>query len=142
LRYNKIVLDKHLNYLYNIHITKEKDMDLWTTLKHLEKEHNCIIYGVLEPQGVVNDLGYWAEFDCYQADSGVFLIDAYDIPTDVLLQAMKYAYNTEGTSGDRDCYNAMVTATGEWLIDEYKTQQCVCGEINCNEQYAHTTSGV
>lgn len=116
-------------------------MELWTTLKHLEQQHNCIIYGVLEPQGVVNELGYWAEFDCYQSDSGNFLIDAYDIPSDVLLQAMKYAYNVEGNTGDIS-YDAMITTIGAWLTDEYKMQQCVCGKLNCDEQYAHTTSGV
>lgn len=115
-------------------------MDLWTTLKQLEKEHDCLIYGILEPQGVAEDLSYWREFDTSEPLDENFIMNAHDIPKQIMLDAFESAYNN--ATSEYDNYNCMVEMVGEYIIDKLKERQCVCGEIDCQEEYAHTTSGV
>lgn len=115
-------------------------MDLWTTLKHLEKEHDCLIYGILEPQGVAEDLSYRREFDTSEPLDENFIMNSYDIPKKLMLEAFDYAINN--TSCEHDSYNTMVEMVGEYIIYVLKEKQCVCGEIDCPDEYAHTTSGV
>ena len=114
-------------------------MDLWTTLKHLEKEHDCLIYGILEPQGVAEDLSYRREFDTSERLDENFIMNSYDIPKQLMLEAFDYAINN--TSCEHDSYNTMVEMVGEYIIYVLKEKQCVCGEIDCPDEYAHTTSG-
>lgn len=115
-------------------------MDLWTTLKHLEKEHNCLIYGILEPQGVAEDLSYWHQFDTTEPVSEDFLMNAHDIPTQLMLDAFENAY--DNSSCEYDSYNNMLEEVGEYIVEKLKERQCVCGKIDCPDEYAHTTSGV
>jgi len=115
-------------------------MDLWTTLKQLEKEHDCLIYGILEPQGVAEDLSYWREFDTSEPLDENFIMNAHDIPKQIMLDAFESAYNN--ATSEYDNYNCMVEMVGEYIIDKLKEKQCVCGEIDCQDEYAHTTSGV
>lgn len=115
-------------------------MDLWTTLKHLEKEHDCLIYGILEPQGVAEDLSYRREFDTSEPLDENFIMNSHDIPKKLMLEAFDYAINN--TSCEHDSYNTMVEMVGEYIIYVLKEKQCVCGEIDCPDEYAHTTSGV
>ena len=114
-------------------------MDLWTTIKHLEKEHNCIIYGILEPQGVAEDLSSWSNFDAEERTED-FIMDSYDIPTQLMLEAFENAYNN--ISSEYDNYNTMLEVVGDYIVDKLKAKQCVCGAVECPDEYAHTTSGV
>ncbi len=114
-------------------------MDLWTTLKHLEKEYDCLIYGILEVQGVSEDLSRWSAFDVDSMDED-FLMSSYDIPKQLMLEAFENAYNN--TSCEYDNYNSMLEDVGDYIIKILKERQCVCGEIDCQDEYAHNTSGV
>ena len=114
-------------------------MDLWTLLKQIEKSGACVIYGVLEVQGVAEDLSYWREFDKSEPMSEHFIMDSHDIPKQMMLDAFQYAVNR--SSCEYDNYNYMVEMVGEYLIEKLKERQCVCGDIDCEEEYACTTSG-
>lgn len=115
-------------------------MDLWTTLKHLEKEHDCLIYGILEPQGVAEDLSYWNEFCTDEPLHEDFIMNSYDIPKQLMLEAFQFAYDSAGCEYDN--YTSMIEYVGDFIVDKLKSQQCVCGVVNCPDEYAHTTSGV
>lgn len=115
-------------------------MDLWTTLKQLEKEHDCLIYGILEPQGVAEDLSYWREFDTTEPVDENFLMNSYDIPKQLMLDAFDNAYNN--TSCEYDSYTNMIDMVGDYIVEKLKENQCACGKIDCPDEYAHTTSGV
>jgi|TARA_Y100000289_G_C3916285_1_gene147614 hypothetical protein len=114
-------------------------MDLWTMLKQIEKSGDCVIYGVLEVQGVAEDLSYWREFDKSEPTSEHFIMDSHDIPKQMMLDGFQYALNR--SSCEYDNYNYMVEMVGEYLIEKLKERQCVCGDIDCEEEYACTTSG-
>lgn len=114
-------------------------MDLWTTITHLEKEHNCRIYGILDQQSLAEDLSTWYAFDENEKHED-FLMSSYDIPTELMTQAMDVALANAGC--DFDNYNSLVEEVGDYIIQSLKERQCVCGEIDCQDEYAHTTSGV
>jgi hypothetical protein len=56
-----------------------------------------------------------------------------------MLDGFQYALNK--SSCEYDNYNYMVEMVGEYVIEQLKAKQCVCGDIDCEEEYAHTTSG-
>ena len=87
---------------------------LWTVLKKVEEFYECTIYGVLELQEVQNELSYYPNFD---KDFDGHIIDAFAIPKQHLLQAMKYAY--DNISGEYDSYQDYIDLIESYLIDLY-----------------------
>lgn len=115
-------------------------MDIWTMLKQIEKSGDCLIYGILEVQGVAEDLSGWPEFDSSEPMSHLYLMDSHDIPKQLMLDAFQVAYNN--TSCEYDSYNNMLEAVGEYIVEELKKKQCVCGTIDCEDAYGCVTHGV
>ena len=70
---------------------------LWTVLQKVEEFYECKIYGVLDMDSLMNDLSYYPNFDKEWKDH---IIDAYKIPKQDLLRAMKYAYDNTGGEYD------------------------------------------
>ena len=114
-------------------------MDLWTMLKQIEKSADCIIYGVLDLQSVENDLAMYAEFDSENSMGEEFIISASDISKQDLLDAMQFAYRKVDDCNDG--YNQYLDVIHEYLVVNLKLRQCVCGNIDCKDEYSHTTSG-
>tara|TARA_R100001510_G_C7525186_1_gene118996 strand:- start:46 stop:393 length:348 start_codon:yes stop_codon:yes gene_type:complete len=115
-------------------------MDLWTMLKQIEKSGDCVIYGVLEVQGVAEDLSYWKEFDTSEPKSKDFIMNSHDIPKQMMLDAFEVAVNN--SSCEYDNYNYMVEMVGEYIVEKLKEKQCVCGTIDCPDEYGCVTHGV
>ena len=87
---------------------------LWTVLKKVEEFYECTIYGVLELQEVQNELSYYPNFD---KEHNEHIKDAWDIPKQDLLRAMKYAY--DNISGEYDSYQDYIDLIETYLIDLY-----------------------
>lgn len=88
---------------------------LWTVLKKVEEFYECTIYGVLELQEVQNELSYYPNFD---KEHNEHIKDAWDIPKQDLLRAMKYAY--DNISGEYDSYQDYIDLIESYLIDLYR----------------------
>ena len=87
---------------------------LWTVLQKVEEFYECKIYGVLDMDSLMNDLSYYPNFD---KDWHEHIIDAYKIPKQDLLRAMKYAY--DNTGGEYDGYQDHLDHIESYLIDLY-----------------------
>ena len=114
-------------------------MDLWTMLKQVEKSADCIIYGVLDLQSVEQDLSSYAEFDSENTMDEEFIIEASSISKQDLLKAMRFAYRKVDDCNDG--YNQYLDVIHKHLVVNLKLRQCVCGNIDCDDEYSHTTSG-
>ena len=87
---------------------------LWTVLQKVEEFYECKIYGVLDMDSLMNDLSYYPNFDKEWKDR---IIDAYKIPKQDLLRAMKYAY--DNTGGEYDGYQDHLDQVEAFLVDLY-----------------------
>ncbi len=87
---------------------------LWTVLNKVEEFYECKIYGVLDIDGLQNDLSYYPNFD---KDWHEHIIDAFQIPKQDLLRAMKYAY--DNTGGEYDGYQDHLDQVEAFLVDLY-----------------------
>ena len=87
---------------------------LWTVLKKVEEFYECTIYGILELQEVQNELSYYPNFD---KEFDGHIRDAWDIPKQDLLRAMKYAY--DNISGEYDSYQDYIDLIESYLMDLY-----------------------
>ena len=85
---------------------------LWTVLQKVEEFYECKIYGVLDMDSLMNDLSYYPNFD---KDWHEHIIDAYKIPKQDLLRAMKYAY--DNTGGEYDGYQDPLDHVEAFLVD-------------------------
>jgi hypothetical protein len=80
----------------------------------VEEFYECTIYGILELQEVQNELSYYPNFD---KDHDGHIIDAFQIPKEDKLRAMKYAYDS--ISGEYDSYQDYIDLIESYLIDLY-----------------------
>ena len=87
---------------------------LWTVLQKVEEFYECKIYGVLDMDSLMNDLSYYPNFDKEWKEH---IIDAYKIPKQDLLRAMKYAY--DNTGGEYDGYQDHLDQVEAFLVDLY-----------------------
>ena len=87
---------------------------LWTVLQEVEKFYECKIYGVLDIEGLQNDLSYFPNFDKEWKDH---IIDAFQIPKQDMLRAMQYAY--DNTGGEYDGYQDHLDKVEAYLVDLY-----------------------
>ena len=87
---------------------------LWTVLQKVEEFYECKIYGVLDMDSLMNDLSYYPNFDKEWKDH---IIDAFQIPKQDLLRAMKYAY--DNTGGEYDGYQDHLDQVESFLVDLY-----------------------
>jgi hypothetical protein len=110
LRSTKIILDRHQNFKYNI-CMKNKDinqMDLHEAISYLEKQHNCVIYGVLEMQGLEQDLSYH--------DLGVRSLSK--VSRQEWKDAMEYAVDSNDTMLGEE-HEHMVGLIADYLIENH-----------------------
>ena len=81
---------------------------LWEALKELEDKHDCVIYGVLEIQGLEQDISDMFRTHVVQKLS---TISKQEWKT-----AMQYAYDV-GADGNAQDYELMVEYVHEYLYD-------------------------
>ena len=106
----KIILDNFLNASYNNSMKNKNiyEMDLHEAISHLEKQHNCIIYGVLDMQSL--------EEDICDYDLGVRSLSK--VSRQEWRDAMEYAY--EKNQGDMmNTYITMTQEVAEYLRDTH-----------------------
>ena len=115
-------------------------MDLWTMLKQIEKSADCIIYGVLDLQSVEMDLTSYAEFDSEYSNTEQYICHVSEIPKQMLVDAMNFAYQKVDSCNDG--YNQYLDVIHRHLVVNLQLRQCVCGTIDCDEAYSCVTHGV
>ena len=106
----KIILDNFLNASYNNSMKNKNiyEMDLHEAISHLEKQHNCLIYGVLEMQGLEEDVSHH--------DLGVRSLSK--VSRQEWRDAMEYAFDSN-ESALSDEYGQLVDLVAEYLRDTH-----------------------
>ena len=91
---------------------KNKDiteMDLHEAIRYLEKTHSCVIYGVLDCQGIEEDLSFH--------DLGARSVNK--ISKQEMLDAMEYASDANADANAQE-YLFMVDLVAQYLIHNHK----------------------
>ena len=107
---NKIVLDNTLKKHYNILMKNENidEMDLHEAILFLERKHNCMIYGVLEMEGLEEDLSHY--------DLGVRSLNK--VSRQEWRDAMEYAFDSNESALSNE-YGELVDLIADYLIDNH-----------------------
>ena len=83
-------------------------MDLHEAISHLEKQHNCVIYGILETEGLEQDLVHY--------DLGVRSLSK--VSRQEWKDAMEYAVDTDSHALCEE-YGCLVDLIADYLIENH-----------------------